>query len=266
MLAKKTVVFKTVDSIQLQADVYLPCDHSPEIHYPAILYLHGGGMVVGDRGMLPEMEARGFIEQGWIVISSDYRLVPETKYPEAFQDVLDAYEWMRTQGKTQFGINDSKIAIVGSSAGARLALLAGYMTKELPCCLISLYGQTDFRLNNQSWLRLRSTKVPTEMAFSAVYKHGIRTSTAPDSPIYPAFEAYLAWAIQNDELLKAYFGESSTNILEWYSPCLNVHRSFPPTLLVHGKEDMLTPLIHAEVMYQALKEQNIKTDMLAIDG
>jgi acetyl esterase len=96
---------------------------------PGILYLHGGGMVYEDRGMLPEMEAEAVLEQGYMVVSSDYRLIPGSKYSEVAQDALDAYEWMLTAWNIPYGIDNSKIAIVGSSAGARLALLCSYMAK-----------------------------------------------------------------------------------------------------------------------------------------
>lgn len=268
MLTKETVVFKTIDNVDIHADVYLPKSHTLKNQYAAILYLHGGGMVVGNRTMMPEMETAGFLEQGWIVVSSDYRLIPETKYPEACQDAFDAYDWMRTEGSARYGINENKIAIIGSSAGARLALLAGYKMKRLPCCILSLYAQTDFRLNGESWQRLRSPKVSEEDAFSAVYKHGIRTSTSPESELYHACLSYLAWAAQNDEILRAYFGEhyQRGSILEQYSPCLNVHSQFPPTLIVHGTEDSLTPYIHASIMHQALTDKQVKCDIVPIPG
>lgn len=268
MLAKENIVFKTVDSVGIHADVYLPESHSLVNQYSAILYLHGGGMVVGDRGMLPETESRGFLEKGWIVVSADYRLIPETKYPEACQDAFDAYTWMRTEGKSQYGIDENRIAIVGSSAGARIALLAGHKVKNLPCCIVSLYGQTDFRLNDQSWLSLRSIKVPEEYAFSAVYKHGIRTSTPPNSALFQPCMAYLAWAVQKNELLKAYFGEDydQANLLKDYSPVQNAHSQYPPTLLVHGKSDNLTPIIHSQNMYEALKNENVNVDSWSPEG
>jgi acetyl esterase/lipase len=268
MVEKQTVVFKTINDVDILADVFLPPGHLRSKQCSAVLYLHGGGMVMGDRNMVPEMEIAAFVSQGWVVVSSDYRLVPESTFPQGVEDALDAYLWMQTEGKKRYGIKENQIAIMGSSAGARLALVAGYMTKTPPCCLISLYGQTDFALNNQSWMSLRSKKVSKDEAFSAVHKHGIRTGTDPFTPLSASIGSYLAWAVQNDELLKAYFGDDhdSKKVLEKYSPCLNVHSSYPPTLVVHGRDDTLTPLVHAEVMHQALIKHDIPTKLVIVEG
>ncbi|KAG2172808.1 hypothetical protein INT43_000155 [Umbelopsis isabellina] len=268
MLEKQIITFKTVDNVDILADVFTPPGHSPSKQYSAVLYLHGGGMVLGDRSMMPELEISALVSQNWVVVSSDYRLVPESTFSQGFEDVLGAFHWMQTEGKQQYGINENEIAIMGSSAGARLALIAGYMTKTPPCCLISLYGQTDFALNDQSWMCLRSQKVSKDVAFSAVHKYGIRTGTAPDSPLTASFGAYLAWAVQNNELLKAYFGDEHgcKKVLDEYSPCLNVHSSYPPTLVVHGRDDTLTPVIHAEIMFKALIKQQISAKFVMVEG
>lgn len=268
MLEKQTITFKTIDNVDILADVFTPPGHSPSKQYSAVLYAHGGGMVIGDRSMMPEFEISAMISQDWVVVSCDYRLVPESTFPQGLEDVLDAFRWMQTEGKQRYGINDNEIAIIGSSAGARLALIAGYKTRIPPCCIISLYGQTDFALNDQSWMCLRSQKVSKDVAFSAVHKYGIRTGIAPESPLTASFGAYLAWAVQNNELLKAYFRDEfdCKKVLDEYSPCLNVHSSFPPTLVVHGRDDTLTPVIHAEIIYQALVKQQIPATLVIVEG
>ncbi|KAH8547665.1 Alpha/Beta hydrolase protein [Umbelopsis sp. PMI_123] len=267
MFPKQTIVFKTVDSVDMHANVYLPEHHSPERQYSAILYLHGGGMVIGNRDMIPKMQVDSFVQKDWIVVSADYRLIPETKFQDACQDVFDAYQWMRTVGKDLYGIDKDNIAIIGSSAGARLALLAGYMVNEPPKCLVSLYGQCNFDLNSVSWMSLRNIEVTQEQAFSAVYKHGIRTATTADSPDHEGYLNYLTWIVQKDKLQEAYFGENyDESLLQKYSPSMNVHNSYPPTFVIHGKKDTLTPFIHAETMYEALKKMDVKSELLLVEG
>jgi dipeptidyl aminopeptidase/acylaminoacyl peptidase len=80
--------------------------------------------------------------------------------------------------------------------------------------------------------------------------------------------AYLAWAVQKNELLKAYFGEDydQANLLKDYSPVQNAHSQYPPTLLVHGKSDNLTPIIHSQNMYEALKNENAKVEIWSPEG
>jgi acetyl esterase/lipase len=268
MVSRQTIVYKTVQDVDIHADVYLPDNHTAGRQYSAILYLHGGGIVIGHREMLPMTQVTKFAEKDWIVVSADYRLIPETKFQDAFQDVIDAYQWMRTKGKELYGIDVDNIAIIGSSAGARLALLAGCMlVDEPPKCLVSLYAQTDFALNDISWMSIRSMEVTEEVALAFVNKQGTCTSTGWESPEHNGRMAYLAWIVQNDKLLDAYFGENYDKSLpQKYSPCSNVHSSYPPTFVIHGKADTLTPYVHAEVMYDALQKKNIKSQLLLVDG
>lgn len=94
---------------------------------PAILHFHGGGFVVG----LPEM-ARATIaafagELNAVVVSVDYRLAPETRFPGALEDGYAALAWMHRNAPA-LGIEPTRIAVSGDSAGggmaAGLALLA----------------------------------------------------------------------------------------------------------------------------------------------
>jgi acetyl esterase/lipase len=267
MVSSQTIVFKTVQDVDIHADVYLPDNHTADRQYSAILYLHGGGMALGHRNMLPMTQAAKFVEKNWIVVSADYRLIPESKFQDACQDAIDAYQWMRTKGKDLYGVDVDNIAIIGSSAGARLALVAGYMLNEPPKCLVSLYAQTDFALNDISWMSLRKIEVTEAEAFSIVNKHGVCTSTLYESPEIIGRSAYLSWIVQHDKVLEAYFGEDyDKSLLQKYSPCMNVHSSYPPTFVIHGKADTLTPYVHAEVMYDALQKKNIKSQLLLVDG
>ncbi|KAI8575465.1 hypothetical protein K450DRAFT_261575 [Umbelopsis ramanniana AG] len=267
MVSSQTIVFKTVDGVDIHADVYLPDNHAADQQYSAILYLHGGGMTIGHRSMLPMSQVTKFTEKNWIVVSADYRLIPESKFQDACQDVIDAYQWMRTKVNDLYSIDVDNIAIIGSSAGARLALIAGYMLEEPPKCLVSLYGQTDFGLNDVSWMSLRKMEVTEEEAFSFVNKKAVCTSTEWESAEHKGRMAYLAWMVQHDKILEAYFGENYDNsLLQKYSPRSNVHSSYPPTFVIHGKADSLTPYTHAEAMYEALQKNNIKSQLLLVEG
>ncbi|KAI9282439.1 Alpha/Beta hydrolase protein [Umbelopsis sp. AD052] len=267
MVSSQTIVYKTVQDVDIHADVYIPDNHTADKQYSAILYLHGGGMTIGHRNMLPMAQVTKFTDKNWIVVSIDYRLIPESTFQDACQDVMDAYQWMKTEGKSLYGIDADNIAIIGSSAGARLALIAGYMLNEPPKCVVSLYGQTDFAVNNASWMSLRKLEVTEEEAFSMVNKQAVCTSTEWESPEHKGRMAYLAWVVQHDQMLEAYFGKNyDESLLQKYSPRSNVHSSYPPTFVIHGKEDSLTPYTHAEAMYEALQKKNIKSQLLLVDG
>jgi acetyl esterase/lipase len=87
---------------------------------PAVLHLHGGGMVVGS----PQFEA---FESGRlarkldaVVVSPDYRLAPEHPFPAALDDCMATLRWMRDNA-AELGIDCNRIAVMGSSAGGGLS-------------------------------------------------------------------------------------------------------------------------------------------------
>lgn len=84
-----------------------------------ILYVHGGGYVMGSAGSHRDMTGRLSQASGARVLSLNYRLAPEHPFPAPVDDAVAAYRWLLAQG-----ISASKIAIAGDSAGGGLALAA----------------------------------------------------------------------------------------------------------------------------------------------
>lgn len=84
-----------------------------------ILYVHGGGYVMGSAGSHRDMTGRLSQASGARVLSLNYRLAPEHPFPAPVDDALAAYRWLLGQG-----IQASNIAIAGDSAGGGLALAA----------------------------------------------------------------------------------------------------------------------------------------------
>ena len=84
-----------------------------------ILYVHGGGYVMGSAGSHRDMTGRLSQAAGARVLSLNYRLAPEHPFPAPVDDSVAAYRWLLGQG-----IQASNIAIAGDSAGGGLALAA----------------------------------------------------------------------------------------------------------------------------------------------
>jgi acetyl esterase/lipase len=122
-LSKKTYTYKTVKDCTIQADVYrLPGD---EIR-PVILWIHGGALIFGDRSTVRQHQLQRYLQAGYVVVSIDYRLAPETKLPEIIEDLQDAYRWVREKGPELLRIYPDRVAVVGNSAGGYLTLMAGF--------------------------------------------------------------------------------------------------------------------------------------------
>lgn len=94
---------------------------------PALYWIHGGGMVLGDVSMNDLSCARLASELGIAVASVDYRLAPEHPYPTPLEDCYVGLDWF-AKGASELGVDPARIAIGGGSAGgglaAGLALLA----------------------------------------------------------------------------------------------------------------------------------------------
>lgn len=87
---------------------------------PALLWMHGGGLVIGNARMDDAYLARFVKDLGIVVVSVDYRLAPRHPYPAAIDDCYTALKWVHAQAKI-LGIDASRIAVGGSSAGGGLA-------------------------------------------------------------------------------------------------------------------------------------------------
>lgn len=101
--------------------IFSPADSDPpRLGRPAVLYLHGGGMVTGS----PQIEATGSgrlaHELGAVVLSPDYRLAPENPFPAALDDCMATLRWMREHAP-EHGIDPDRIGVAWSSAGGGLS-------------------------------------------------------------------------------------------------------------------------------------------------
>ncbi|MDQ8728114.1 alpha/beta hydrolase [Bradyrhizobium sp. LHD-71] len=110
----------TRDGVTIPARLYAPLAPDAESPMPVLLYMHGGGFVVGGldshqplcRGLAADSSAA--------VLSIGYRLAPEHKFPIAFEDAVDALAWIGRTGRS-VGLDTRRIAVGGDSAGGTLA-------------------------------------------------------------------------------------------------------------------------------------------------
>jgi acetyl esterase/lipase len=104
----------------LNVDVFRPTGRYTGL---GVILLHGGGWVQGHRSMMyPYSEALAAC--GHVAIAAEYRLLPEAPWPAQVDDVRDVVRWTKANC-SELGVNPSKIALQGFSAGAHLALMVG---------------------------------------------------------------------------------------------------------------------------------------------
>jgi acetyl esterase len=96
---------------------------------PCLVFFHGGGWVIGDLDS-HDVVCRKLADEGQlIVISIDYRLAPEHKFPAAVDDAITATKWIADNSK-QFGIDASRLVVGGDSAGGNLAAVVAISARD----------------------------------------------------------------------------------------------------------------------------------------
>ncbi len=119
-LVYSVITDRPVGLRELHLDIYRPDDRRT---LPAVLMVHGGGWNSGDLTMQVPL-ARMLAARGYVAIPVEYRLIPDALYPAAVYDLKDAVRWVRENAE-RFGIDTTRIAISGCSAGGQLANLVG---------------------------------------------------------------------------------------------------------------------------------------------
>lgn len=89
----------------------------------AVVFVHGGGFVLGDLDSHDATCRELAVQSGAAVFAVDYRLAPEHPFPAALDDVEDALTWLRSQAH-ELGIDSDRLALCGDSAGGQLAAAA----------------------------------------------------------------------------------------------------------------------------------------------
>jgi len=147
--------------------LYRPLGSSADAALPVLVYFHGGGWVIGDldtHDVLCRSLANG---AGCAVASIDYRLGPEHRFPAAVDDVLAATRWVHREAAS-LGLDASRLAVGGDSAGGNLAAVAAIAARDasdLPIAFqLLIYPATDQRrghpsheANGQGYLLTRDT-------------------------------------------------------------------------------------------------------------
>jgi len=106
------------DATTLSLKSFRPLAGSTE--KPVLLWIHGGGYVMGSTGDTDQTLAHVALETDCVVFSVDYRLAPEHPYPAALDDCCTSLSWLQ-ENAVQLELDPARIAIGGASAGAGFA-------------------------------------------------------------------------------------------------------------------------------------------------
>lgn len=131
--------------------VYTPAGDGP---LPVVVYLHGGGWVIGDLDVVDKPCRRIAASTGAIVVSVDYRLAPEHPYPAPFDDCYAATAWV-AEHAAELGGDPARLAVAGDSAGGNLAAAVALAARDRGGPALSaqllLYPVIDFNFGTPSY-------------------------------------------------------------------------------------------------------------------
>ncbi|MBI2770780.1 MAG: alpha/beta hydrolase [Burkholderiales bacterium] len=124
------------DGHPLPARLYSPADHA----LPVLLYFHGGGFTIGSVASHDVLCRELARLSGCMVVSLDYRLAPEHRFPVAVNDAWDATQWL-TSHAAQVGAVPGRLALGGDSAGGTQAAVCALLARDagLPVALQMLF-------------------------------------------------------------------------------------------------------------------------------
>jgi acetyl esterase/lipase len=267
---KATYTIKTVGDCQIRADVYTRPGATAR---PVIVWLHGGALMVGSRGMIARSQLERYLDAGYAVIAPDYRLAPETKLPEILADVQDAIAWEREEGPQRFGIDGERLAVVGHSAGGYLALLAGCRVRPRPRALVAFYGYGDIVgpwYREPSAFYRRQPLVSEAEARAVVGATEISESPRRDSAEFDAVRdrgRFYLYCRQQGRWPQEATGLDPVKdlpALSSFCPVQRVSADFPPTLLLHGVADTDVPYQQSVMMATALAGAGVPHRLVTI--
>ena len=136
----------------IRARVYVPFAKARAL--PALVYFHGGGWVLGCIETHDRLCRVIADDAGCVVVSVDYRLAPEHKFPAAVVDARAAFTWVADQAAS-LGIDAKRIAIGGDSAGGNLAAVTTISAMAgqcpLPAYQLLIYPVTDLACDTKSY-------------------------------------------------------------------------------------------------------------------
>jgi acetyl esterase/lipase len=266
LIHKATHIYKQVGALPIKADSYR-FDDKPS--HPVIVWIHGGALINGHRESVPAWLMETCRDNGFVLVSLDYRLAPETQLPEIIADIEDAFRWISQEGPQLFAGDPQRIGVVGGSAGGYLTLTAGFRAEPRPAVLVSLWGYGDlvgpWYSEPSPHPRHQTTKLSRDEAFQQVSGPPVSDSRERKGN----GGAFYNFCRQQGLWPKAVSGWDPHTEAEKFTPFMavkNVSPKYPPTLLIHGDQDTDVPHQQSAMMAAEFEKYKVEHQFLSIPG
>jgi acetyl esterase/lipase len=259
-----TYDYKVVDGHRIKLDVHAPPTDGVR---PVVVWIHGGALIMGHRGGIDRTMLGALTAAGYVVVSIDYRLAPETKLPAIVEDVQDACRWIRERGPELFHIDPERLAVMGGSAGGYLTLMTGFRVEPRPKALVSYWGYGDIAgawySRPDAFYRSRPL-VSEEEARGGVGREILSEDLGKNDR--PKFYLYCRQQGLWPKEVAGHDPDAEPKAFDSFCPLRNVTPAYPPTLLIHGTKDTDVPYEQSELMDKELARQGVEHELITVPG
>ncbi len=221
----RNVEYAKIAGQRLRLDVFLP--RAEGKNRPAILQIHGGAWVLGDKRQQGVPLCTHLAANGWVAFNVNYRLSPGATFPDHLVDLKRALVWIREHAK-EYGVDPSFVAVTGGSAGGHLTALVALTA-----------GDPKY----QPGFEDEDTSVQAAVPFYGVYDFKNR---------FGGFAPEFVDNLLRIHVMKADIADFPEKYAE-ASPIDRVHTGAPPFLVIHGDRDTLAPLKDAREFVKSLE-------------
>jgi acetyl esterase/lipase len=229
-----TVVYCSPGGEDLVMNLYLADGTGPR---PVVVQVHGGGWVAGSQDSIL-LAPSYFTEAGISMVSVEYRLAPNYKFPAPEQDVACAVRFLRAHA-AEFNLDPGEIGLLGTSAGGQitdaLSLTGGGVSRWG-------YGADDQWTNYSSSVQADVTWFgPTNVTESSQFSSSANTDI-------------------NEEFGTTFDAQAAG------SPVYFVTKDAPPILLMHGYNDTTVSYLQSIELYNLLVQSGDNTKLVLVDN
>ncbi|KAK9319367.1 Alpha/Beta hydrolase protein [Lipomyces orientalis] len=275
-LEYRTFTFRNVNSSPIQLDLVRDTSAPTSSASPkTLVFFHGGGLFSGNRrSRFPGLPLELLMERGWLILTADYHLLPESQVEDMINDVKHLETWILAEGR-QLGLDPGLIAVAGASAGAFVSCLAlTSWTKLRPRAFYSLYGMLDTDSDWYGTMKDASTSFVGLPVGSLLAENSEQYLLAGNMPVWhdttemndPRNRICLfMWLLKEGKIgpivtrsLKAATGENSLLDL--------ITSFFPPTVAIHGTADSIVPIDDSHALVAALSRAGVENQLVEVSG
>ena len=261
----KTFTYKKVNNLEIRAEVHRPADQTKR---PVLVWIHGGALISGHRQRVSDVIKRVAREDGFVLVSLDYRLAPEMQLPEIIEDIEDAFTWIHEEGPELFHADTSCVIVTGPSAGGYLTLTVGFRVRPRPTALVSFWGYGDLIgdwYSTPSLHKQHQIEIDQAEAFSQVNGPPISDSRERKGNGWQFYQ-YCRKTGTWPQQVSGWDPLTQAEKFHPYMAIKNVDAKYPPTLMVHGIEDTDVPHQQSVMMANELKKLGITHRLISIEG